>query len=104
MKQSIWIPELEVMRGIAIVAVVTIHCTGRLWWFSLMDQPNALALTTTLVWSFASFAVPIFVMVSGASLSVQYFKDYSKLNYYRKRVLAIVPPYLFFSVCRLWFK
>lgn len=96
-----WIAELRSLRGIAIIAVIAIHCTGALWWIEMTPKINYIAFVTTTVNCFSMFAVPLFIMISGSSLSAKYFRDYSKLDFYRKRIVSVIPPYLFFSVLYL---
>lgn len=98
-----WIEEVDYWRGIAIVAVVTIHCTGRLWWYPYLNEPNMLAHITTLIYSCAQFAVPLFIFTSGFALSVRYQMAYSMKSYFLTRVIRIIPPYIIFSLLYICF-
>jgi surface polysaccharide O-acyltransferase-like enzyme len=95
--EPIWLPELVTMRGIAICAVVSLHCTGHLWWLNSGLQPNFIAFFSTFIWSLSIFAVPLFIVITGSSLSTKYFNKFSNLEFYRKRFITVIPPYLFFS-------
>jgi peptidoglycan/LPS O-acetylase OafA/YrhL len=101
--RKIWIAELEYLRGFAIIAVVIIHSTGRLWWFPYMQLPNILAVITTLVYSFSLFAVPLFIFISGFSLALRYDEKISPISFYKKRLKNIIPPYLIFSLVYILF-
>lgn len=97
-KSKIW--ELDYLRSFAIIGVIIIHSTGRLWWFPYIKQVNALAVTTTFSWSFAAFAVSLFIFISGFVHAYIYKnRDIGPIGtFYLKKLLFILPPYVLFAV------
>lgn len=74
-------------------SVIALHCNGIFH-----------SYTRDVLWIFATIiqvlfycAVPIFFMLSGATL-LEYGKRYSTTVFYQKRIKKTVVPYLFFSV------
>jgi len=84
---------LSLARVICAVAVVMIHTNGCFYEFNV-EQCWPLA---NVIESGLGFAVPVFIMVSGATL-MDYSKRYSTKEYFKKRVLKTVIPYLAWSV------
>lgn len=94
------VPEINIMRAIAMIAVVLIHSTSSA---SLQLAP-ALSLNGFYMFlnKFSIFAVPLFIFISGFVL-VYTYKDQplnkrTILTYYRKRMTNIVVPYFLFSL------
>lgn len=85
---------LDNLRVIATIAVIVVHASAGLveqfgkvefsWW--------ATGMTYNII---SRFAVPIFVMISGALLLS---KDYPLSEFLRKRVIRIVLPFLFYAL------
>ncbi len=90
-----WIGEADHLRGIAVVAVVIIHCTG---FFRDEEMPDWLFEGTLAVNALARFAVPLFIFVSGLVLSTRYWGRYDREAFYVRRGLNVVPQYLVWSV------
>src|SRR3984885_4937243 len=91
-----WISNL---RLIALYAVVILHCTSPLlmgfgkvpmadWWEA--DFLNALV----------RFAVPVFVMITGALLLG---REYEIGDFLKKRLTRVVIPFLFWSLVYIWY-
>ena len=91
-----WINSL---RLIALYAVIVLHATAPLlaeqgkistfnWWTA--DVFNALV----------RFAVPVFVMITGALLLP---KDYEIAGFLKKRLGRVVIPFLFWSLVYVWY-
>lgn len=85
---------LDSLRAIAIIAVIVIHVSSPVvnvaygsnmfhWWVG-----NALD-------SAARFAVPLFLMISGAMLLS---KEYNLVEFYRKRFVRVLLPFPFWMV------
>jgi probable poly-beta-1,6-N-acetyl-D-glucosamine export protein len=93
------ITEIDVIRAIAILAVVMIHATS-----GGTYVPTIGSLTQKLFFSinmFGSFAVPVFIFISGLVLFYGYFdrwKAADSFKFYGKRLLSVAYPYLVFSV------
>ncbi|WP_090737423.1 acyltransferase [Paenibacillus sp. Mc5Re-14] len=93
------IPELDIYRGILIAAVITIHATS----MALIDARHSLLFYPFLFLNmFSSFAVPVFIFVSGFVLFYNYvdrpLRGKSMLLFFRKRLMFIVLPYVLFSL------
>jgi len=84
---------LSLARVICAIVVVIIHTNDCFYEFNI-DRCWALA---NVIESGLCFAVPVFIMVSGATL-MDYSKRYSTKEYFRKRVVKTVIPYLVWSV------
>jgi peptidoglycan/LPS O-acetylase OafA/YrhL len=90
------IPEIDFLRAISALAVITIHVTAK---FTEIPTFNNLQLSIAFIDNFVGFAVPSFIFISGMVL----FQNYSTLQtniltFYKKRFAKIIPIYLLFSV------
>ena len=87
---------LDILNILSIFVVVAMHMNGsvhslplnRSWTFSL--------LVNTLCY----FAVPIFVMISGATL-MNYRQKYDTKTFFKKRLMKVLVPFLFWSILML---
>ncbi|WP_164233530.1 acyltransferase [Microbacterium hydrocarbonoxydans] len=88
---------LDVLRVVAIVGVVSIHTFGALrtspeiqgtasWWV-------AVALNAGFIW-----AVPVFVMISGALLLGERPHRHGPMDFYRRRLMRLAPAFVFWQV------
>lgn len=93
-----WISELTILRGIAVLSVIVIHVTALL---TSIEYGYFLVATNYFLHYLTSFAVPLFVAISGASLSYKYFDSFSLIDFYKKRFKSIVPQYIMFSILYL---
>ena len=91
-----WISNLRLM---ALYAVIILHCTAPLlmgygkvsvndWWVA--DFLNAMV----------RFAVPVFVMITGALLL---HREYEIGGFLKKRLTRVVIPFLFWSLVYVWY-
>ncbi len=91
-----WINNL---RLVALYAVIVIHCTS-----VLLLQYGKVPMTDWWVANFFNacvrFAVPVFVMITGA-LSLQ--REYATISFLKKRLGRIIIPFLFWSVVYVWY-
>lgn len=90
MKRKIYIQILGVL---SCLAVVVLHTNGCFWDFSY----ERYWLTANLIENLCYFAVPIFFMISGATL-MDYRKRYSTEEFFKKRFWKTVVPFLIWSV------
>ncbi len=94
------INQLYVVRTMAIIAVLLIHATAKP--LSELDRSSNSYFIYQLFNTLASFAVPVFIFLSGFVLIYNYMdKEVSfkaVWQFYRKRMLYIVVPYLILSV------
>lgn len=90
--------ELDIVRAIAIFAVVLIHATS-----SATVEPAEGSLSQILFYCLnlsGSFAVPAFIVLSGVVLFYSYDGKWSgrtALAFYRKRAVSLVIPYLIWA-------
>lgn len=93
------VPELDIFRAIATLGVLAIHGTSQ----TLKETLNTSLFHPFLfINKFSSFAVPVFVFLSGFVLFYNYIDKPFTLRtlgrFYAKRLAYIVIPYLLFSV------
>lgn len=92
---------VDVLRIISILAVVFIHTTTRtleISVFALQKIPFTLFLN-----QISRFAVPLFFMISGFVLELNYHSKENYLTYLRKRLSRIFIPYVFWSIIYYFF-
>jgi surface polysaccharide O-acyltransferase-like enzyme len=94
------ISEIDFLRGFAIFGVILIHISS---YYTKMENTNILLSVNVFVDCFVSYAIPLFIFISGFVLAVNYYKDFSVWNFYKKRLSVIIPPYLFFSILYILF-
>ncbi|MDR7855165.1 acyltransferase [Tissierella sp.] len=88
--------EIEWIRAICCILVIMIHVTAEFWTSFTYGsiQYKIIILLNTL----SQFAVPCFVFISGFVLYYAYHnKEYKTLDFYKKRMLKILFPYLIWS-------
>lgn len=86
---------VDVLRLLAILAVILIHTTTK----TLEAARYALeAIPFTLFFNQAAiFAVPLFFLISGFVLELNY-RQLDYLQYFKKRATRIIAPYIFWSL------
>jgi surface polysaccharide O-acyltransferase-like enzyme len=90
-----YVYAIDVLRVIAILAVVLIHTTSRVLEASHYNLP---AFPVTLFLNQISrFAVPLFFMISGFVLELNYEHELGYWDYLKKRFSRIFVPYIFWS-------
>jgi surface polysaccharide O-acyltransferase-like enzyme len=91
-----WISNL---RLIALYAVIILHCTS-----PLLMQYGKAPLSDWLAADFLNalvrFAVPVFVMITGALLL---HREYEIGSFLKKRLSRVVMPFLFWSLVYVWY-
>ena len=80
----------DMMRGIAIIAVIVIHVT---YLFPLADSSINVAILQSVDASMR-FALPIFYITSGVLIIAPKNTFQGVMSFYWKRVVSIIPPYL----------
>lgn len=84
---------LDILNIIAIIAVVALHCNG-----IVHHNPNIRAWNTSLIVEcLFYFAVPLFIMLSGANL-MKYREKYSTKEFFKKRAIKVLIPFLFWAI------
>lgn len=93
----------NLLRAIAITLVIAIHASNS-WWFgadgntSLHDLSWEIFVDTSIN-QVGRFTVPLFVILSGFSLAKsEASRPFSFAQFWQRRSLRILPPYIFFSV------
>lgn len=94
-KQKVYNPAIDVLRIISILAVVCIHTTTK----TIQATSNDLQHVpwTLLLNQAARFAVPLFFMISGFVLELNYTFHANYFVYLKKRLSRILIPYIFWS-------
>ncbi|MEW6174027.1 MAG: acyltransferase [Candidatus Auribacterota bacterium] len=90
------IRELDVLRGLAILAVILQHALGV--YIRKPDIQFADSVMLGILFNFTKFAVPSFVFLTGTTL---FYNHYDKLHYgqfIKKRASEIILPYISWSV------
>lgn len=100
------IPEIDILRALAILAVIMIHATG--FMLTKLSRDSIYYVPYSFLQYASSFAVPVFIWISG------FVTFYSYLDkpmtgrmlgsFYRKRLLTTVIPYILFSIVYYWFR
>jgi peptidoglycan/LPS O-acetylase OafA/YrhL len=89
------IPELDILRGLAFLAVVFQHALG--YYGQAGDILPAEAAVLGMMLHFTKFAVPAFVFVTGAVLFYNYFEGVSYPHFIKKRCVDILVPYIIWT-------
>jgi probable poly-beta-1,6-N-acetyl-D-glucosamine export protein len=100
-KQRQYNPAVDILRVIAILAVVLIHTTTRTLEVSIFDLQR-------MSWSlmlnqFSRFAVPLFFIISGFVLELNYSFHSGYFSYLKKRVRRLLIPYVIWSAIYYYF-
>ena len=82
----------DILNVIACFSVVCLHCNG---WIHIFIKDNLWGARVLIEVVFY-FAVPVFFMLSGATL-LNYRQRYSTTEFYKKRFIRTLTPYLFWS-------
>lgn len=79
---------------VSTVSVVLLHTNGCYWDFSYTEMYWK---TANIIDGVFFFAVPVFFMISGATL-VNFYERYDLGTYFKKRITKTVIPYVFWSL------
>lgn len=90
------VKSIDALRVISILAVVLIHTSTRILEAGKYNLDTfALSLFLTQI---ARFAVPLFFLISGFALELNYKDDENLIYFYKKRLSKILVPYFFWSL------
>lgn len=94
------IKYISLASVVSAIGVVYLHTNGCFWQFSKTANywPSA-----NIIESVCYFAVPVFFMISGATL-MDFYERYDLKTYAKKRMYKTVIPYLFWSIFGLLFQ
>jgi probable poly-beta-1,6-N-acetyl-D-glucosamine export protein len=101
LKQKKYNPVIDLLRFICILAVISIHVTTRLIeasGFALQKVPLALFFN-----QISRFAVPLFFLISGFVLELNYSFHSNYFSYLKKRVNRLFIPYIAWSAIYYYF-
>ncbi|OEU41369.1 hypothetical protein BGV40_15325 [Methanosarcina sp. Ant1] len=90
-----WFAEINYLRAVAIIAVLIIHTTDDT---AAVKKLTELTFSLMYIEELVRFAVPMFVFVSGFVLYNKYKSELPMKEFYKKRFMAILIPYLIFSI------
>jgi surface polysaccharide O-acyltransferase-like enzyme len=92
--------ELDVLRGAGALAVIVLHASAS----PLAEQSSAGQVSWMLLVPnvMARFAVPVFVILSGMSLTLSARSDESYPRFLWRRLFSIVPAYILWSLVYTW--
>ena len=99
-KKSNYFVNLDLLRGLSSLVIIIIHLTSEIIIFSKganLDYNLAMFLN-----QIARFAVPVFIMLSGAGLALSKKKYDSHLDFLFYRAKKILPLYIFFILFYLF--
>lgn len=88
---------LDLLSIIAAFSVIILHVNGVFWEFSSTQSYWKSAL---IIESVFYFAVPVFFMISGATL-MDFYERYGLGVYFKKRAVKTFVPFLFWSIMGL---
>jgi surface polysaccharide O-acyltransferase-like enzyme len=90
--------EIELLRGFAILAVISLHSTKDF----VYTNNQLITILFATVSAIVLCGVPIFIFISGFLLSLKSDNNYTILNFYKKRFEILIPPYIIFSFLYLY--
>src|SRR5258708_3540298 len=100
-KQKQYNPAIDLLRISAIIGVIFIHTTTKTLEasnYDLVKIPWTLFLNQIF-----RFAVPLFFMISGFVLELNYPFHVNYFTYLKKRCVRILMPYIFWSAIYYFF-
>lgn len=83
----------DILNILACISVIALHCNGCFWSFSY----ERYWVTSVIIESVCYWAVPIFIMLSGANL-IDYREKYDTKTFFEKRIKRTVIPFIFWSL------
>ena len=90
---------ITLMQVVSAFAVVTLHTNGCFWTYSTARYWR----TANVIECVFYFAVPIFFMITGATL-IDFFDRYSLKTYFTKRIVKTVIPYVAWSLIAIVYR
>lgn len=91
MKQRVF--YFDVLNILAIIAVISLHMNG-----IVHVDPNIRAWNTSLIVECIMYwAVPVFMMISGATL-MNYREKYNTKTFFKKRFVKVLVPFIFWAI------
>ena len=102
-----WLSELDIFRGFAILGVIAIHSFALppsrvLEYYTNYQQSPFINFICQILLDYSRFAVPLFILVSGIALAYKYCDGMDVKDFYVKRLLKIIPPYIIISLVSIF--
>lgn len=92
-KKSNRVIYFDILNIIAIIAVIAMHCNS-----IVHGKPNSTAwITSLIIECMCYFAVPLFCMLSGATL-MNYREKYDTKTFFKRRLLKVAIPFIFWAI------
>ncbi|MGF7400747.1 acyltransferase [Thermoanaerobacterium thermosaccharolyticum] len=88
--------EVDVLKGISIIAVLMIHTTGSA--VSTLDKSSISYLIFAFINRFSQFAVPAFIFASAMLLMYNYGDGCDWKSFYKKRLKNVLLPYISWTI------
>jgi Uncharacterized protein conserved in bacteria len=88
---------LNLLSVIAAFSVIILHTNEVFWEY---NPEQRYWHTSLIIESFFYFAVPVFFLISGATL-LNFYDRYNIRTYFKKRIIKTVIPFLFWSITGL---
>jgi surface polysaccharide O-acyltransferase-like enzyme len=95
-KKSTYLFSIDALRVIAILAVVLIHVTTKT--LATLHLDITLAPFSLFLNQAARFAVPLFFLISGFVLELNYKERLPYGTFFKKRASRIILPFIFWSI------
>ena len=88
----------DILNILAIIAVIALHMNG-----IVHENPNIRAWNTSLIVECLCYwAVPVFMMLSGATL-MNYRKKYNTKTFFYKRIKKVLIPFIaWIAIVTIW--
>ena len=93
MKENKRLVYLDILNIFACISVIFMHCNWEAHYFSNNNSWYISMFVETICY----FAVPAFLMITGANL-LEYRKKYDDKTYFKKRFSKVVIPYFIWSI------
>jgi len=95
-----WLQEFQYFRAVSIFEIILLHTIvpASVGFAILLLVPALQRAILTFVVASTWLAVPQFIFISGFVLYNKYKRDFSVRQFYKKRLYAVLWPYVIFSV------
>lgn len=84
----------DILNIIAIISVIALHCSGDATFGNIHNRAWK---TGMIIECICYFAVPLFCMLSGATL-MNYREKYDTKTFFKKRIFKVLIPFVFWAI------
>ena len=99
LKEKNRILYFDILNILACISVIFLHCNGIVHTYSKIRAWN----TSLIVEVICYWAVPVFIMLTGATL-MNYRKKYDTKTFFKKRILKVCIPFIFWALFMIAWK